>query len=656
MALVKMSREALKQQKAKYEKLQAKANTVKKGDSLIVRVQNICEKVQQKLGHYADVLEVITTKEHLHDYISAAIEKDIIAIDTETTGLDPITVQIVGACIYTRGQKPAYIPINHVDYITNVRLENQLTEKDVAEEFQRLVVANTKAIFFNAKFDIRVMRWTLGVNIQPAHCGFIAAKCLKDNEEQHNLKYLWKKYCCPPDFDEPALTFDAMFKGLNFSLIPIHTAYLYAAKDALMTLELYDFQMQYLDENNPKCQAANLEKVAKLYRDIELPIISIVADIEDQGVVIDLDYVKELETEFKVPLKEAEEEVHKELAKYKDDIELYKSSHPEASIETPLNLNSSKQLAELFYGVLKQPVINKKKPNSTDAETLEAMGHPICKPLLGYKKLVKLVNTYIDALPDLINPKTNRLHCSFNQYGAACVIGDTIIKTREGEKTIQRVFEENIPNMEYGKFYKLELPLYNRNHEIEISSEAIKYEEQPIIKLTFDDNTVIAGTYNHPILCNDEFLQLQDLEVGDKVDSYIAGINVLTIISKEFDTADVYDFVMPETHSFVTNAVISHNTGRFSSSNPNFQNIPSRGKGSVIRRMFSSSDYADVEIVDGTLDFLIEDIIPTTAGEKLSQDLQRGDYIICEDGNHCIKDIKIEEEFITVYLEEKEDI
>lgn len=490
------------------KKLQKVQPAMKKGGSIMIRIQNICEQVQKKLGHYQDELELIQTKERLHEYIDHAIEKGIIAIDTETTGLDPITDKIVGACIYTREEKPAYIPINHISVFSKERVAGQLTEKEVAEEFKRLVENNVKAIYFNAKFDIRVMRWQLGVDIPPAHCGFIAGKCLKEDEPEGNLKFLWKKYCCPPDFEEPALTFDKMFEGICFNLIPLSTAYLYAAKDAKMTLELYDFQMQYLDENNPKCQEAGLQRVAKLYREIELPIISIVADIEDQGVVINKEYGNELSVEYNQKLKEAEQAFLNELTNYQDQINAYVNTHPDTKLENPVNINSPVQLQELFYDVLKMPVISKKDPRGTGKDILKAMGHPLCKPILDYKNIAKLVSTYIDNLPKMVNKKTGRLHCNFNQYGA--------------------------------------------------------------------------------------------------------------------------------------------DTGRFSSSNPNFQNLPS--KNHDIRQMFTAAKEAVISAENNILNFLWGDLVPTNQGDKDAQALVIGDIIICDDGNYTIKNIKTEEEFIYVEI------
>ena len=489
----------------KTKQVKKAAPTTQRGGSTITKIKNICEQVQKRLGHYADQLELIQTLERLHEYIDACIEKGIIAIDTETTGLDPITDQIVGACIYTYGQKPAYIPINDRSYITNNRVEGQLTEQQVGIEFQRLVDTNVKIIMFNAKFDVRVIRHQLGVYMTPAWCGFIAGKCLKNNELEGNLKYLWKKYCSP-DKEAEHFTFDKMFEGIKFNLIPINTAYLYAAKDALMTLDIYDFQSPYLTEDNEKCIDCGFQKLAKLYREIELPIIPIVADIEDTGVAIDVEYANSLSVKYNEKLKEAEDAFHKELSNYKDQINSYIQTHPQTKLEDPINIGSPTQLAELFYDVLQVPQVSKKSPRGTGEEILEKMGHPLGKLILDYRGVAKLLNTYIDKMPKILNKKTGRIHCSFNQYGT--------------------------------------------------------------------------------------------------------------------------------------------DTGRFSSSDPNLQNIPSHNKD--IRPMFIGSLDKQIISENNKLHFLLDDIVPTLMKEKDSQDLIIGDILICDDGNHEIKEIQ--KEGVNIYV------
>lgn len=428
---------------AKSQKLQKTKSTTQKGGSLIVKIKNICDQVQQRLGHYAQELQLIQTEEDLVRYIDKCIENGKIAIDTETTGLDAFTDKIVGVCIYTYNQKAAYIPINHISYITNFRIAEQLTEQQVAQQLQRLVEAKTEIIMFNAKFDVRVIRQQLNVYLTPNWCGFIAAKCLKNNETEGNLKYLWKKYCSP-DKEAEHFTFDKMFDGIRFDMIPLNTAYLYAAKDALMTMELYDFQKPYLTETDPKCIDLGFQKLAKLYNEIELPIIPIVADIEDTGVALDVEYCKQLSEKYNIKLQEAEEKFHKELENYKDQLTSYINTHPQTKLEDPINIASPTQLAELFYDVLKQPSVSKKSPRGTGEEILEKMGHPLGKLILDYRGVAKLLNTYIDKMPAIVNKKTGRIHCSFNQYGTdtgrfSCIAKGTKISVPYGDKNIEDV-------------------------------------------------------------------------------------------------------------------------------------------------------------------------------------------------------------------------
>ena len=395
----------------------AKAPAVKRGGSLLDKINNVCAQTQGRLGKYKEEFELIQTRQRLHEYIDKCIENNIIDIDTETTGLDPITDQIVGACIYTPGEKAAYIPINHISYITNVRLDGQLTNQEVAEEFQRLVDLNVQIIMFNAKFDIRVIRHQLGVYMTPAWDGFIAGKCLKENEEEGNLKYLWKKYCSP-DKEAEHFTFEKMFEGIKFNLIPITTAYLYAAKDALMTHELYEFQKPYLTATDQKCIDLDMTRLARLYHEIELPIITTIADIEDRGVHLNVPLAREMSEEYHKLMDEQLDKFYEELEKYRDQLNSYLSTHPDTKLEDPINIGSPTQLAELFYDVLKVNPPDKRNPRGTGVDILKAMKHPLCDLILDYRGTQKLLSTYIDKLPEVLNKATHKIHAAFKQYGA----------------------------------------------------------------------------------------------------------------------------------------------------------------------------------------------------------------------------------------------
>ena len=401
----------------KSKKLNKGRSTTKKGTDSYTRLKNLCEMVEQKLAHLKDNFECITDENRLKEYIDKAIENGYISIDTETTGLDPITDEIVGGCIYTPGEKAAYIPINHISAITRTRLQNQLTNEQVGNQFKRLKENNTKIIYFNAKFDIRVMRHQLGVDLPCYWDGFIAGKVLKENEEESNLKYLWKKYCSP-NKDAPHFTFDKLFKDVKFNLVPMKTATLYAANDAIITWELYKFQEQYLDENSKLCQDCGFTKLAKLYKEIELPIIPIIADIEDNGISLDLEYSEKLSIKYHKLLDESLAKFQDTLSNYEDKIQQYRNTHPYTKLGNPINIASPTQLAELFYDVLGVESVSRKQPRGTGSDILEKINHPLCANILEYRGYAKLLSTYIDKMPAILNSKTHKIHCNFHQYGA----------------------------------------------------------------------------------------------------------------------------------------------------------------------------------------------------------------------------------------------
>ena len=226
-------------------KTKTKATTSVKG-GLLGQISQINSTVERNLGKFKDDYKIITTAERLNQYFCACAENNVISIDTETTGLDPILDKIVGLCIYTPNQKAAYVPINHVSYVTGVRVDNQLTEEEVAKELNWLVVRSAPdIIMFNAKFDMRVIRNQLGVkDIYCTWDAYLAGRLMNENEESKGLKALHKKYVL--DGKEDEFSFDALFKGITADKIPINTFYLYAAHDAIITYELYQYQKQYL--------------------------------------------------------------------------------------------------------------------------------------------------------------------------------------------------------------------------------------------------------------------------------------------------------------------------------------------------------------------------------------------------------------------------
>lgn len=392
--------------------------TIKGGGSLLERIATINAMVGKNLGKYEGCYEVIRDAEALKNYIDYAIAYGSIAIDTETNSLDPITCIIAGFSIYTPGLKAAYIPLHHVSYVTGVEVNDQLDSKIVVKQFERLIEAHTKIIMFNAKFDIRVIKNQLGVKL-PVHWDcYLAARLLNENEGDGNngLKALHKKYVLKGEGD--AFAFDSLFSGIPFTHIPIKTGYLYAARDAEITYELYDFQYPYLTEEHPVCSQRDLQKVAKLFHQIEMPCVSVVVDMEDNGITFDFDLAQQLSTKYNEQLKEKEHAFYRICAQYQEEIDAYKLKNINHKLSTPISISSPTQIATLLYDILKVGVIDKKAPRGTGEEILSKIDKPICKAILEYREIAKLLSTYVDKMGNMVNPKTGRIHCNFNQIGA----------------------------------------------------------------------------------------------------------------------------------------------------------------------------------------------------------------------------------------------
>lgn len=386
------------------------------GKSLIQQINDVKRNVEENLGEYKEKYDCIRENTILHFYIGECIKNGIVAIDTETTGLNPMLDDIVGFSLYTPNQKAVYIPINHIDYITNEKVSNQISKSICKEELQRLVDNDVKLVMFNAKFDIRVLRHQIGVYMTPFYDGYLAQRCLNENEEHTNLKDLHNKYVLKSE--KEASRFRDLFEANKFNLVPISSAYIYAARDAEITYELYQYQVKFLDVKNKKCIDKDLVRVASVFWDIEMPLINIVADMEDNGVLVDKDYLKKLSEKYNKLLLEKEAAFYKLCDKYNDKIEAYRKSHPNNKLSSMINIASSTQIAILLYDILGEKPVPRQPARGTGEEVLKAINNEFCKAILEYREVAKLISTYIDKMKAIINPNDGRVHCVFNQYGA----------------------------------------------------------------------------------------------------------------------------------------------------------------------------------------------------------------------------------------------
>lgn len=383
--------------------------TVKGGKGLYQTISSIVAIVNTKLGKYADKYELLRDEEAVRDYFQAIREYKTAAIDTETDGLDPITCNLAGVCLYVPGRKPAYIPMHHVSYVTGTPSANQVADECIAKELQACQDAEVKWVYHNAKFDIRVIKNALGVRLTAWWDTQLAASCLNENES-HRLKDLHLKYC--DSQDDESLTFDKLFDEVPFTYVPITSGYLYAAGDPLKTWELMEFQQKFLNPDK-------LPGPYNVFRNIEMPVVDVVADMEDRGVCLDLEFADELSKKYNEQLKEREAKVYEVLDMYKEEIEEFRNTNPNTMLSNPIGIGSPKQLAIVFYDILKLKSPDKDKPRGTGEEIIQQLDTPLSKALLDYRETQKLLSTYVDKLPQVVNPKTGRVHCSFHQYGAA---------------------------------------------------------------------------------------------------------------------------------------------------------------------------------------------------------------------------------------------
>jgi DNA polymerase I-like protein with 3'-5' exonuclease and polymerase domains len=387
-------------------------SSIKGGSNIATQIQAMSSMAEAKLSHHKDDYIIIRDIESFENYIEEAIKNKVCAIDTETTGLNPLTLDLVGVCLYTPTLKAAYIPINHKSYVTGARTSNQLTEADIKPYLEKFNnTPRCKWIMHNAKYDIRVVRHTIGIDLNCYWDTMLAGNCIDENES-HRLKDLHLKYCDSTDTE--SLTFDKLFSGIVFDLVPISVAYLYAAGDAIKTYELYKHQENLFS-------SCDLEGPYNVFRNIEMPVMKVCCDMEDRGICLDFDIANNLIEKYHKIKDERQKQAQEALAMYDDLVDTYRMEHPNNKLSDPISLSSPTQLAILFYDILKLESPNKTSPRGTGEDILKhfAKGREknLCEAILGIREVDKLLSTYIDKMPEIVHTD-GRIHCNYNQYGA----------------------------------------------------------------------------------------------------------------------------------------------------------------------------------------------------------------------------------------------
>jgi len=329
----------------------------------------------------------IRTKNELDELIEVMKKAPYISFDTETTSLDYMNAELVGVSIALKPNEAFYIPINH----NYEGVEKQLEEHFVLEALKPFLESDEiPKIGHNLKYDRHILQ-NLGIDLKGKLLDTMLFSYVNNSTiTRHNLDAVSKRYLNinPTSYEDVA---GKGAKQIPFSEVSIEVASEYASEDADISLKLYEHIEPLVQKET---------KLAKLYSEIEGPLIYTLGDIERNGVLIDSEKLNEQSKELEAKILELEQKVQK-------------------SAGEDFNLGSPKQLQEILYEKLGLPVIKKTpkgQPSTAESVLQElSMDFPIVQDILSYRAISKLKSTYTDKLPKMVNSNTGRVHTSYHQ-------------------------------------------------------------------------------------------------------------------------------------------------------------------------------------------------------------------------------------------------
>lgn len=352
--------------------------------------------------------ETVTTEVQLAKWIKKIQAEKLVAVDTETNALDVMSAELVGISFGLASGEACYIPLTHKEEVSEQAGQGDLFAKNTAMVGYELVknqldltacLAQLKPILEdeqikkigqNIKYDLTVFA-NHGIEVQGVAFDTMLESYTQNSTGRHNMDDLAERY-----LGHKTIAFEEIAgKGKNqltFDKIALDVASEYAAEDADVTMKLHQTLFPELEKT---------PTLLKLFNDIEMPLVRVLSHIERNGVLIDPQKLLAQSQEIEQRLAEVEAEVHQAAGQ-------------------EFNLASTKQLQEILFEKLGLPV-KKKTPKgapSTNEEVLEELaqeGHIVPKLLIEHRGLSKLKSTYTDKLPQMINPKTGRVHTSYHQ-------------------------------------------------------------------------------------------------------------------------------------------------------------------------------------------------------------------------------------------------
>jgi DNA polymerase I len=305
--------------------------------------------------------------------------------DSETTDIDATRAELVGLSFSVKPHEAWYVPLpEHYD-------DARTIVQEFKEVFENNTIAKTGQ---NIKYDMMMLRW-YDVDVKGALFDTMIAHYLIEPDMRHNMNVLSEIYLGYEPVSIISLIGEKRGVQMSMREVPIEKVKDYAAEDADVTLQLRSKLEPLLEEN----------KLEKLFNEVEMPLVPVLAGMETEGVAIDPTALQEFSLQLESEIKLVEEKVYQAAG-------------------MKFNIGSPKQLGEVFFDILRiDPKAKKTKTGqyATGEDVLSRLSekHPAVALVLDYRQLVKLKNTYVDTLPLMINPRTGRIHTSYQQTVAA---------------------------------------------------------------------------------------------------------------------------------------------------------------------------------------------------------------------------------------------
>lgn len=447
--------------------------------------------------------------------------ESLAAWDTETTGLNYMADRIVGVSAYfPKADIAFYAPFGHKTD------EKQLSEEQILIPIKDwLEDEENKSIWHNFKYDGHLLaNHNIAVK-KPYWDTLVAGRLLNEHEENHKLKYLYDKYCT--DGKEKSVLFEDIVDEGDIANTDVLLAGVYAAYDPYKTFKMYEFQRPYID------MVGNIKTA---WYEIEQKLLAVDVRVERNGLRVDVERLKKIEKEQLPKIAEAESILKKAFNINEGFLKAMKERLGKKITE--FNFSSNDHLGYLIYEVLKvgddMPQKFGKKPGSTSADVLDAIikDVPELEPILQYRELKKLVNTYAAKIPEAIEID-GRLHSSFNSFGTAT---GRYSSSAYGQKNNKKGTNlQNIPGRtELGK--KIRKCIIPDEGEIFVSSDLSQIEPRQIANLLY-------------LWCNDNSMR----------QLYLDGVDLYTTMAmKVFNLAEEHciDGAYDPTHKFKPRSVM----------------------------------------------------------------------------------------------------